>query len=130
MQNGAPSHNAQSTVDFINSHASLAPEWLADSPDLNPIELVCGILKRKLKDIPRNERQTFETIDIFLNAIDQSIVDTLVEDFMRRCKLVKSLGRASISQYISSHIAKVPDQGVADPSSVRQWTPKGNAKLP
>ena len=43
------------------------------------------------------------------NSLDQSMIDNLVRDFSRRIDLVVSVNRASISQYLSSHMAQPKD---------------------
>ncbi len=44
----APAHTAKSTKSWLNDHGVGVLDWPANSPDLNPIENLCGIVKRKL----------------------------------------------------------------------------------
>ena len=51
MQDNAPSHAAHLTLDFLKKsfvkNATIM-EWLPNSPDLNPIENMWNIIKRKV----------------------------------------------------------------------------------
>jgi hypothetical protein len=49
MQDGAPCHTAQKTIEFIRDRCLLLPGWPPNSPDLNPIELLWAIVKKKLQ---------------------------------------------------------------------------------
>ncbi len=53
QQDLAPAHTAKSTKSWLNDHGVGVLDWPANSPDLNPIENLCGIVKRKM----RNKRQ-------------------------------------------------------------------------
>ena len=121
MQDGAPCHNAAQTLEMLSRKAILVPGWPPNSPDLNPIEIVWAIIKKKLK---KNEWNSCESVysvaERIWNNIDQRIIDSLVEDFVRRCQLVIDVAGESISQYISSHVKEIKEK--ADNSEIRFWT--------
>ncbi len=49
-------HTAKGTKSWFNDHDVTVLDWTANSPDLNPIEDLWGIVKRKMKDTgPNNE---------------------------------------------------------------------------
>ncbi len=53
QQDLAPAHTAKSTKSWLNEHGVGELDWPAYLPDLNPIENLGGIVKRKM----RNNRQ-------------------------------------------------------------------------
>ena len=54
------------------------------------------------------------------DEIDDKILDLLVDDFFRRCEMVRDLGGQSASQYISSHKKEVENK--VDAGNKRMWT--------
>ncbi len=48
QQDLAPAHTAKSTKSWLNDHGVGVLDWPANSPDLNPIEHIWGIVKRKM----------------------------------------------------------------------------------
>ncbi len=47
QQDLAPAHSAKGTKSWFNDHGVTVLDWPANSPDLNPIENLLGIVKRK-----------------------------------------------------------------------------------
>ncbi len=58
QQDLAPAHTAKSTKSWLNDHGVGALDWSANSPDLNPIENLWGIVKRKMRDTRPNNAMT------------------------------------------------------------------------
>ncbi len=50
QQDLAPAHTAKSTKSWLNDHGVGVLDWPANSPDLNPIESLWGIFKRKMRN--------------------------------------------------------------------------------
>ncbi len=46
----APAHTAKSTKSWLNGHGVGVLDWPANSSDLNPIENLWGIVKRKMRN--------------------------------------------------------------------------------
>ncbi len=54
QQDLAPVHTAKGTKSWFNDHDVTVLVWSANSPDLNPIENLWGIFKRKMRDTRPN----------------------------------------------------------------------------
>ncbi len=50
QQDLAPAHTAKTTKSWLNDHGVGVLDWSANSPDLNPIENLWGIVKRKMRN--------------------------------------------------------------------------------
>ncbi len=50
QQDLAPAHTAKGTKSWFNDRGVTKLDWPANSPDLNPIENIWGIVKRKMRD--------------------------------------------------------------------------------
>ncbi|KAI4884827.1 hypothetical protein NFI96_021003 [Prochilodus magdalenae] len=59
----APAHSAKATSTWFKDHAIPVPNWPANSPDLNPIKNLWGIVKRKMRYArPNNAEELKATI--------------------------------------------------------------------
>ncbi len=54
QQDLAPAHTAKGTESWFNNHGVTVLDWPENSPDLNPIENLWGIVKRKIRDTRPN----------------------------------------------------------------------------
>ncbi len=54
QQDLAPAHTAKGTKSWFNDHGVTVLDWPANTPDLNPIENLWGIVKRKMRDTRSN----------------------------------------------------------------------------
>ncbi len=61
QQNLAPAHTDKGTKSWFNDHGVTVLDWPANSPDLNPIENLYGIVKRKIRDTRPNSADDLKT---------------------------------------------------------------------
>ena len=57
QQDLAPAHTAKSTKTWSHDRGITVLDWPANSPDLNPIENLRGIAKRKMRDMRPNNAE-------------------------------------------------------------------------
>ncbi len=61
QQDLAPAHTAKGTKNWFNDHGVTVLDWPANSPDLNPIENIWSIIKRKMRDTRPNNADDLKT---------------------------------------------------------------------
>ncbi len=63
QQDLAPAHTAKSTKSWLNDHGVGVLDWPANSPDLNPVENLWSIVKRKMRNKrPKNADELKATV--------------------------------------------------------------------
>ncbi len=82
QQDLAPAHTAKSTKSWLN-------DWPANSPDLNPIENLWGIVKRKMRDTrPKNADELKATVKETWASIPPQQCHKLITSMPRRIEAV------------------------------------------
>ena len=85
LQDGASCHTAHFTQDyFIANQISVLQDWPAYSPDLNPIENVWAILKRKLGSYNYSHQEALiDRAQKVWNSISQKQIQNTIESIHR-----------------------------------------------
>ena len=126
MQDGAPAHNSRDTQEyFVNEKVCLLPGWPPNSPDLNPIEMIWGIMKRKANWVKKTEAEMFDYVTEIWNNLDESIVNRLVGSFFDRCELVLRTGGDSINPFLKGRCRPAGPL----PSFADSWTTEQDDQL-
>ena len=86
-----PKHQAASVRTWLEDQQFDILEWPAQSPDLNPIEHLWAILKRRLNQYdrpPSGMLELWERIEVEWDKIDKDICQNLVRSMPKRIKAV------------------------------------------
>ncbi len=89
QQDLAPAHTAKGTKSWFNDHGVTVLDWPANSPDLNPIENLSGIVKRKMRDTrPNNADDLKAAIKEVWASIPPQQCHKLITSMPRRIEAV------------------------------------------
>lgn len=97
QQDLAPAHSARTTVKWFSDHNIRVLDWPANSPDLNPIENLWGLLKQKVARIrPSNTDELKCAITTAWAVITPDECHRLVASMPRRIEaVIKAKGAAT-----------------------------------
>ncbi len=88
QQDLAPAHTAKGTKSWFNDHGVTVLDWPANSPDLNPIDNLWGIVKRKMRDIRPNNADDLTAIKATWASITPEQCHRLIASMPRRIDAV------------------------------------------
>jgi transposase len=109
QQDGATCHTSDYSMTELAKHCLPIPEWPPNSPDLNVIEVVWAIMKRRLKA----ERITSKAMakDAILqewNKLTFETINGLVESFETRLQMVADAEGQTIQPLLNANKKQVP----------------------
>lgn len=89
QQDGAPCHTATSTMAWFAKKGITVMPWPSQSPDLNPIEHLWELMKKKLEKRPcKNISELKAALFELWNLITPEETANLVSSMPRRCAAV------------------------------------------
>ncbi len=89
QQDLAPAHTAKGTKSWFNDHGVTVLDWPANSPDLNPIKNLWGIVKRKMRDTrPNNADDQKATVKETWASIPPQQCHKMITSMPRRTEAV------------------------------------------
>ncbi len=89
QQDLAPAHTSKGTKSWFNDHGVTVLDWPANSPDLNPIENLWAIVKRKMRDTrPNNADDLKSAIKATWASITPEQCHMLIASMPRRIDAV------------------------------------------
>ncbi len=89
QQDLAPAHTAKGTKSWFNDHGVGVLDWPANSPGLNPIENLWGIVKRKMRNKrPKNADELKATVKETWASIPPQQCHKLITSMPRRIEAV------------------------------------------
>ncbi|KAJ6254054.1 transposable element-related [Anaeramoeba flamelloides] len=100
MQDGAPAHTSNSTKEYLSNKCLVLKNWPPNSPDLNPIENLWGIMGRRIsKESPNSERKLELIVRKVWKNIEWEVIENLINSMEKRLRLVVELNGESINGY-------------------------------
>ena len=91
MQDNAPCHTARLVKDFLAQENVPVLPWPAQSPDLNPIENLWALIKRKLASefsTPKTRSELISNVETICNGISPELCQNLSDSMTNRLKEV------------------------------------------
>ena len=91
QQDNNPKHTANKVQQWLKKRSFETLIWPAQSPDINPIEHLWAIIKRKLNEYetpPNGMIQLWQRIETIWNNIDKDVCMNLIDSMPRRIEAV------------------------------------------
>jgi hypothetical protein len=131
QQDRATCYTAAEVVDWLEESLDLIPDWPANSPDLNPIELLWAILKAAVRKFhPKTLDELRVVLQAAWNSISQEMIDRLVGSFPTRLIQCETVGEQCISNDLWRMGSLREMLGDHDTRRTREWKPSEDEKLP
>lgn len=89
QQDNDPKHTSRLAKAFLKDNVPQTMTWPSNSPDLNPIENLWGIVKKNVeKRMPKNRDELMQFMNEEWQNIPESVIKELIRSMRRRCELV------------------------------------------
>ena len=89
MQDGATAHTCKETIDYLKTYVNILDDWPAMSPDLNPIENLWAIMKRKVYELkPKTIDELCAAIFEVWESISSEMLKNLANSMQDRLQQV------------------------------------------
>jgi hypothetical protein len=93
VQDGATCHTSRDTLEYLNQYINVLPDWPSGSPDMNPIENLWAITKRRIEGLrPATLEELVEIAFGVWELISKSEIDHLIDSLSRGLPAVVSAG--------------------------------------
>jgi transposase len=95
MQDNAPCHKTRLVMDFLAQNEVPTLEWPPQSPDLNPIENLWAIIKRRRSKkfgVPSNAQELIDQVMTIWDELDSELLERLSGSIEKRLKEVLRMG--------------------------------------
>ena len=95
MQDNAPCHKTKKVMDFFETNGVTTLDWPAQSPDLNPIENLWAVIKRRRLrkyGIPHTKQELIEQIFETWEDLDENLLEVLSSSMLSRLNECLRLG--------------------------------------
>jgi len=79
QDDGAPCHRSKAVKEFVRQQGWLTLDWPPQSPDLNPIENLCGLLKKKVwcQNFNSTVQLKERIISVWHHSLDKELLEKL-----------------------------------------------------
>jgi hypothetical protein len=91
VQDGATCHTSKETMAYFCEYTTVLPNWPSGSPDLNPIENLWSIVKRRVKEQrPDFLGQVIALVFQVWESLEQSLIDSLFDSMPSSLRAIVS----------------------------------------
>ena len=94
LQDNDPKHKSRIVKKFLDEEVPEVIDWSSNSPDANPIENLCSVIKHRVeKRRPSNLNELNKFLHDEWNKVDMLIINNLIKSMKSRClALIESKG--------------------------------------
>jgi hypothetical protein len=110
VQDGVTCHTSETSLAALREWRQLLPYWTGNSYDLNPIEMLWGMITRKLGWAEvKTVSEAVRVIPQAWNETPMAIINALCGSFRKRLRMMRDVAGASIQSFLSAHLCRIAD---------------------